>query len=512
MKARTPSSADIVVAGGGPAGATIAQQLVGFGYRVTLIEKQRFPRHQIGESLTPSIFPILDFLGVRQQVEQAGFLRMAGHSVCWGSAQPRTAYYSPDQHRRGFQSWRATFDHILLEHARQAGVHIIEGQPVRNVSQNENSGVCVQYAAAERIQAEFFIDATGHAGIFASQGLRQRDDIFQTLAVSGYWHNAHNPAGVDFANTLLEAYPDGLVWSVPLHTGLRNVTLLVDWQQGKAMKQLGLRQFYEAELRRAAYIPHFLRQADLARAPEVFDASLYTARQFASARTLLVGDAGLFIDPLSSEGVHKAMASALTGAVVVNTLLQRPSMHPQAITLYESGQRDTYLNHYRQSASYYRQEGRWPDRPFWQRRTQHLLSDPEPSIPQSGPQPAVASFSPFDSRPVSHLGLASAVSIQNKPVVEGRYVELRPVVVVPRYPRGLRFLSGVNVPTLLQCVQTHAAVPDVLDAYLRHPDGQNSVPDQSRQIGQIPQIRQVLAQLYQDGVLIAASPDESRSN
>ena len=509
MTALTPSSADIVVAGGGPAGATIAQQLARFGYRVTLIEKQRFPRHQIGESLTPNIFPILDFLGIRQQVEQAGFLRMAGHSVCWGSAQPRTSHYSPDQHRRGFQSWRATFDQILLEHARQAGVHIIEGQPVRNVSQNEESGVSVHYAATGCVQAQFFIDATGHAGIFASQGLRQRDGVFQTLAVSGYWHNAHNPAGVDFANTLLEAYADGLVWSVPLHTGMRNVTLLVDWQQGKTMKQIGLRQFYEAELRKAPYISGFLTQADLARAPEVFDASLYTAHAFASARTLLVGDAGLFIDPLSSEGVHKAMASALTGAVVVNTLLQRPSMHPHAIALYESGQRDTYLNHYRQSAFYYRQEGRWPDRPFWQRRTQHMLSDPEPSIPQSGPQPAAASSSPFDSQPVSHLALASAVSIQNKPVVEGRYVELRPVVVAPRHPSGLRFLSGVNVPTLIQCVQIHAAVPDVVEAYLRYPHGPNGAPDQGRQIRQV---RQVLAQLYQDGILTAASPGESQSN
>ena len=122
-----------MVAGGGPAGATIAHQLAGFGYRVVLIEKRRFPRHQIGESLTPSILPLLDFLGVRTQVEQAGFLRMAGHSVCWGSSQPRTAYYSSDHHRRGFQSVRADFDLILLNQARQAGVQVMEGQPVRDV-------------------------------------------------------------------------------------------------------------------------------------------------------------------------------------------------------------------------------------------------------------------------------------------------------------------------------------------------------------------------------------------
>ena len=103
MQTSFPQHADVVVAGGGPAGATIAGLLARFGYRVVLLEKRQFPRHQIGESLTPQILPILDFLGVRQQVESAGFLRMVGHTVCWGSAQPRTSYYSPDHMRYGFQ-------------------------------------------------------------------------------------------------------------------------------------------------------------------------------------------------------------------------------------------------------------------------------------------------------------------------------------------------------------------------------------------------------------------------
>ena len=72
-----------------------------------------------------------------------------------------------------------------------------------------------------------------------------------------------------------------------------------------------------------------------------------------------------------------------------------------------------------------------------------------------------------------------------------------------RYPRGLRFLSGVNIPTLLRCVQTQRSVADILDAYQRHPDGQQSVP---------AQVRQVLAQLYQEGLLRPTSPDESQSD
>ena len=77
----------------------------------------------IGESLTPSILPVLDFLKLRQTVENAGFLRMPGHTVCWGSPEPRTGYYSPDKSRLGFQVWRESFDTLLLENARsQKGV------------------------------------------------------------------------------------------------------------------------------------------------------------------------------------------------------------------------------------------------------------------------------------------------------------------------------------------------------------------------------------------------------
>ena len=488
-----------MVAGGGPAGATIAHQLAGFGYRVVLIEKRRFPRHQIGESLTPSILPLLDFLGVRTQVEQAGFLRMAGHSVCWGSSRPRTAYYSSDHHRRGFQSVRADFDLILLRHARQAGVQVVEGQPVRDVRPDGEHGVTVCYGSGGRIRAEFCVDATGHAGIYARHNLRQRDRIFQTLALTGYWQNAGNPPGADFANTLLEAYADGMVWSVPLHTGERNVTLLLDWRHSRAIKRVGLRRFYIEELRKAAYVSGFLADAHLPHPPQVFDASLYTARQFVAGRTLLVGDAGLFIDPLSSEGVRKAMASAITGAVVVNTILQRPARQSQATELYEAGQRDTYHSHYQQSARYYAEEGRWPDRPFWRHRCLRREPDAGPAAP---PQPPTA-FSPFDSQPVSHLMVTPDLRIQEKPVIEGSYVELRPAVVTPRYPRGLRFLSGVNVPVLLRCVQTRRAVVDILDAYQRHPDGRQSPP---------AQVRQVLAQLYQEGLLRPISPDESQSD
>jgi flavin-dependent dehydrogenase len=488
-----PPAADIVVAGGGPAGATIARLLAGFGFQVVLLEKRRFPRHQIGESLTPQILPILDFLGLRTRVEEAGFLRMAGHTVCWGSPQPRTSYYSPDHTRRGFQVWRADFDSMLLTHARNGGVHIFEEHAVENVEFSHTS-VRVRYTRQGVIEASFFVDASGHTGILARQGLRQRDQIFQTLALNGYWRGTGGPTGIDAANTLLETYADGMVWSVPLHNGLRNVTLLVDWQDGDRIRQEGLRQFYLAELKKTPYMSDLLVGAQLAWSPKAFDATLYTASAYAGERFLLVGDAGIFIDPLSSEGVHKAMASAITGAAVVNTILNRPTMTQHAIRFYEEGQQVTYTAHYDQSARYYREEGRWPDQPFWHRRIQ-VHSPATANLSPANPQSAIR-----NPQLVSHLRLAPHVSIKPRPVVEGPFIELRDVVVALPYPRGVRFLQGVCVPTLLSIVNQHTALADVLPAYLHQPEGKNCSPES---------VRQVLARLYQEGILVITEPTEA---
>jgi hypothetical protein len=287
-----------------------------------------------------------------------------------------------------------------------------------------------------------------------------------------------------------------------LHNGLRNVTLLVDWHGGARLRQTTLPTFYRAELPKAPYVSGLLQGARLAWPPRAFDATWYTASAFAGERFLLVGDAGLFIDPLSSEGVHKAMASAITGAVVVNTLLRRPTMTAHAAAFYDEMQQATYETHYREATRYYRQETRWQDHPFWQKRSflPPLVSsressedrDPQYTIrrPHSGvPDAQSTSASP---QKISHLRLTPGVAITERPVIEGPFVELREVVVAPPYPRGVRFLQAVCVPTLLKIVEAKSAVADIMAAYLSAPEGKQCPPES---------IRQVLARLYQEDIL-----------
>ncbi len=490
------SKPDVVIAGAGPAGSTACYLLAGLGFRVLLLEKSEFPRYRIGESLTPSILPVLDFLKLRQTVESAGFLRMPGHTVCWGGPEPRTGYYSPDKSRMGFQVWRESFDTLLLENARgQKRVEVKLGTGVNQVDL-ERRGVTVHAARQGPIRTRFFVDATGHAGVFARQNLRQRDPYFKTLAVTGYWRDAAAPAGDDFGNTLLEAYENGVVWSVPLHNGLRNVTVLVDWSQGRRIRELGLRDFYLSEMARLSYVSKFLGAASLPVDPRVSDATLYTARQFAGERFLLLGDAGLFIDPLSSEGVQTAMASALTGAVVINTILSRPAAAASALKFYSDAQNNAYSTHYRQSAEYYDQERRWPDSIFWRKRSGLLASAQGAGANGNG---AGAALKPPSE--VSHVRLARDVRIERRPVLEWPYVEMREVLVTDRNARGLRFLHNVCVPALLREIKKKPAVTDIVAGYLKRREGRNSDSGM---------VRAALVRLYRDGVLIAIEPREIR--
>jgi hypothetical protein len=224
---------------------------------------------------------------------------------------------------------------------------------------------------------------------------------------------------------------------------------------------------------------------------------LYTARQFAGERFLLLGDAGLFIDPLSSEGVQTAMASAITGAVVINTILRRPAASASALMFYRDAQNNAYSTHYRQSAEYYDQERRWPDSVFWRRRSGLLMSAQAGVESSNG---TGASLKP--PHEVSHVRLASDVRIARRPVLEWPYVERREVLVTDSNARGLRFLHGICVPALLKEIQKKPAVTDIVSGYLRRQQGDNSNSDM---------VRSALVRLYREGVLIAIEPHEIQS-
>jgi FAD-dependent halogenase len=149
---------DVVVVGGGPGGATLAALVAMQGHRVVVLEKETFPRYQIGESLLPStVHGVLRLTGAADQVAQAGFTVKRGGTQRWGSnPEPWTFSFSVSPKMTGqtsyaYQVERSKFDKILLDHARSVGADVREQCAVTDVISDP-----------DRVRGVSYSDAAGH--------------------------------------------------------------------------------------------------------------------------------------------------------------------------------------------------------------------------------------------------------------------------------------------------------------------------------------------------------------
>src|SRR3979409_2586025 len=119
---------DVIVVGAGPAGSAVSALLAQRGYEVLVLEREKFPRYHIGESLVPGILPLLEQLGMGDQIEKFGFVKKAGIPLRWGrQREPWTVYFGetgPFDH--AYQVVRSEFDYLLLQNARRLGATVTE--------------------------------------------------------------------------------------------------------------------------------------------------------------------------------------------------------------------------------------------------------------------------------------------------------------------------------------------------------------------------------------------------
>lgn len=192
------------------------------------------------------------------------------------------------------------------------------------------------------------------------------------------------------------------------------------------------------------------------------------------------------------------MASAITGAAVINTILSRPAAAASALIFYRDAQNNAYSTHYRQSAEYYDQERRWPDSIFWRRRSGLLTSAQGAGANGNGTGAALK-----PPAEVSHVRLAPDVRIERRPVLEWPYVETREVLVTDSNARGLRFLHNICVPALLKEIKKKPAIVDIVAGYLNRREAKNADSGM---------VRAALVRLYREGALIAIEPREIQSS
>ncbi|WP_410648410.1 tryptophan 7-halogenase [Amycolatopsis sp. cmx-4-54] len=335
----TENDYDVVVVGGGPCGSTVSTLVAMQGHRVLLLEKEQFPRYQIGESLLPAtVHGICSLLGVTEELEQAGFVVKRGGAFRWGrNPEPWTFSFSVSskfatEGSTAYQVERSKFDQILLENARRKGVDVREQASVVDVLEDGDRVNGVLYADEDgvrrEIRARYVVDASGNKSRIHGRvgGKRHYSEFFRNIALFGYFTGGKRLPAPNAGNILAAAFESGWFWYIPLSDELTSVGAVLmpeALERAKGDREKALLDLIEE----CPLIASFL--ADAKRVTEgqygeirVRKDYSYIQEKFWRPGLVLAGDAACFIDPVFSSGVHLATYSGLLAARSLNTALR----------------------------------------------------------------------------------------------------------------------------------------------------------------------------------------------
>lgn len=456
----------IVVIGAGPAGCAAARLLASWGHDVTVLARRASSDRALGESLPPSCVTLLERIGITG-LDAAGFLRSSGNTVRWGKGDERVELFAEGLH--GYQVDRAAFDVFLAREATAAGADVRAGANVTAVRRSDVA--VVEYereGKSESLEARWVLDCSGRTGVIARDGWREAEPAARTTAIVGVWERDDDWPTPHPSHTVVESTEDGWAWSVPVSRERRYVTLMVDPTITPVASREGLERAYIEQLARTRSQSAIVQGAR--RVGPVFarDASPYTARTFGEAGTLLVGDAGSFVDPLSSFGIKKALASAWLASVVVHSMLSSDAIAAPALELFNTRERAMYDALRRSAAELARDAADAHPTAFWEARAAatdaDIVSEPDVAALR-GDADVTRSFEELRRRESIRLRPTSFVKRASRPTVRGNRVVVEEHLIVPAFPYGVRYVRNVDLVRLSDLAPSHHQVPDLFAAY-----------------------------------------------
>lgn len=321
---------DVIVIGGGPAGSTVSALLAQQGLSVTVLERERFPRFQIGESLLPYNNDLFARLGVLDRLETFPHVPKYGAQFITGDGQIGYSFRFDqrlrDPYRRSFQVKRAQFDQLMLENAERSGVHVRQETTVVGVDLSQPDRAIVRTSTDEELEARFVVDASGHGAIVGNlAGARSEVKSLRKIAFFAHYRNVPRAEGKDGGSTVIVVLRNAWFWMIPVSAEVMSVGLVVD-REHFVVSGLGAQEMLEQTIAATPWVAERMKDAE--RVTQIYARKDFSFRMshIAGPNFALVGDSAGFLDPIFSTGVFMAMKAGDLAAPAIAARLRGGSM------------------------------------------------------------------------------------------------------------------------------------------------------------------------------------------
>lgn len=343
---------DVVILGGGPGGSATGIFLAEGGLRVLVLEKSKFPRFRIGESLLPKATGMLRRLGVLDRMDKAGFLRKNGaeFTIADGSEHIHNRFINgmmPDC-TYAYEVERAKFDQLLLDRARECGCEVMEETTARSVRDlGESWEVLARTGENEEVEirSRWLIDATGRETFLAKRFKLEEEPLPypKRLAIYGHFEGIPlQPEGRE-GNIVIARLSDGWIWNIPLAKNKTSLGVVASLERFRSEKR-SPEEFFESEVRRSKYFSDLTAGAERVGPVRVTTDYCFMYRKFGGSRYLLVGDSAAFIDPVFSSGVYLAMdAASRASELILRAEKRGRSLTKREVAGYTNGLKKSIL-------------------------------------------------------------------------------------------------------------------------------------------------------------------------